>query len=165
MNALLATLKKPYFLRAFGIRLALFALGWLVLVSGQLSDLWFVALSLILTVLISLWCVPPRQWLLRPRGVIAFFPYFLLTALRGGWDVARRVFLPSVPVEPDFLTFQIYPDPRKSLLLAWVISLLPGTASCLIEGDRIVVHVLDKKLPVKKEIDELRERLERLFCG
>jgi multicomponent Na+:H+ antiporter subunit E len=100
---------------------------------------------------------------LRPLGVARFFPYFLITALRGGWDVARRVFFRTVPIDPDFITIEHDRDPRKTLILAWVISLLPGTASCVITEESIVVHVLDKKLPVTEEILELQNRINEMF--
>jgi multicomponent Na+:H+ antiporter subunit E len=151
-------------LRSFLLRFAIFAAGWLILLGGQqLSDIWFVILCLAATTVISIYSVPPGQWVLRPLGIARFFPYFLLTALRGGWDVARRVFFRTVPIEPDFITIEHDRDPRKTLILAWVISLLPGTASTLITDERIVVHVLDKKLPVTEEIQELQNRINEMF--
>jgi multicomponent Na+:H+ antiporter subunit E len=156
--------KNRFLLKSFLLRFAIFAAGWLVLLGGQqLSDIWFVILCLAATTAISIYSVPPGQWNLRPLGVIRFFPYFLITALRGGWDVARRVFFRTVPIDPDFVTIKHDRDQRKTLILAWVISLLPGTASCLITEDSIVVHVLDKKLPVNEEIMELQSRINEMF--
>lgn len=149
--------------RAFLTRLLLFFGGWIILVGGQLSDLWFVALVLLSTTAISLYCIPPAQWNLRPVAVAAFVPYFLLTAIRGGWDVARRAFYPTVPIDPDFLTVTVDDDHRRTLLLTWIISLLPGTAGCEIHDDRtLTVHVLDKRLPVAAEIKELQRRIARM---
>jgi multicomponent Na+:H+ antiporter subunit E len=159
-------LKSNLLLKSFLLRFAIFAAGWLILTGGQkLSDLWFVILSLVATTVISIYSLPPGQWVISPLGVVRFFPYFLITALRGGWDVARRVFFRTVPIDPDFVTIEHDRDPRKTLVLAWVISLLPGTASCLITEESIVVHVLDKKLPVKEEILELENRINEIFAG
>jgi multisubunit Na+/H+ antiporter MnhE subunit len=77
--------------------------------------------------------------------------------------VARRVFFRTVPIDPDFITIEHDRDPRKTLILAWIISLLPGTASTLITEESIVVHVLDKKLPVAEEILELQNRINKIF--
>ncbi len=150
---------------SFLLRFALFAAGWLVLAGEpSLSDLWFVILCVAATSVISIYSIPPGQWVLRPLGVVRFFPYFLLTALRGGWDVARRVFFRTIPIAPDFVTIEHDGDPRKTLILAWVISLLPGTASTVITEESIVVHVLDNRLPVAEEISELQNRINALFA-
>ncbi|MFO8002201.1 MAG: hypothetical protein R6U46_13225, partial [Marinilabilia sp.] len=53
----------------------------------------------------------------------------------------------------------------KTLILVWIISLLPGTASTAITGETIIVHVLDKNLPVVREIQELKSRINEMFVG
>ena len=164
MNTGIKNLKRSILLKSFLLRFALFAAGWLILVGGQqLSDILFVILFLAATTVISMYSVPPGQWVLRPLGVVRFFPYFLFTALRGGWDVARRVFFRTIPIDPDFVTIEHDRDPQKTLVLAWIISLLPGTASTVITEESIVVHVLDKKLPVIEEIQELQNRINEIF--
>jgi multicomponent Na+:H+ antiporter subunit E len=166
MKTGIKNLKRSILLKSFLLRFAIFAAGWLILVGGhQISDIAFVILFLAVTTIISMYTVPPGQWVLRPLGVIRFVPYFLITALRGGWDVARRVFFRTVPIDPDFITIEHDRDPRKTLILAWIISLLPGTASTLISEESIVVHVLDKKLPVAEEIQELQNRINEMFVG
>jgi multicomponent Na+:H+ antiporter subunit E len=138
----------------------------MILVGGQkISDILFVIICIAVATVISIYSVPPRQWLLRPLGVAKFFPYFIITAVRGGWDVARRVFFRIVPIDPDFITIEYDKHPQKTLVLAWVISLLPGTASCEIGEEGIVVHVLDKKLPVVEEIKELQKRIDEIFVA
>jgi multicomponent Na+:H+ antiporter subunit E len=164
MKTGIKNLKSSILLKSFLLRFAIFAAGWLILVGGQqLNDIWFVILCIAATTVISIYSVPPGQWDFRLLGVARFFPYFLITALRGGWDVARRVFFRTVPIDPDFVTIEHDRDPRKTLILAWVISLLPGTASTLITEESIVVHVLDKKLPVTEEIQELQNRINEIF--
>ena len=164
MKTGIKNLKSTILLRSFLLRFVLLAVGWLVLSGGyQISDIWFVILCLTATTAISIYTVPPGQWVINPLGVARFFPYFLVTALRGGWDVARRVFFRTVPTDPDFITIQHDRNPQKTLILVWIISLLPGTASSLITDDSIVVHVLDKNLPVAEEIQELKSRINQIF--
>lgn len=164
MNNNIKNLKSRALIQSFLLRFAIFAAGWMVLVGGQkISDIWFVILFVTATTVISIYTIPPGQWLLRPLGVVRFVPYFLITALRGGWDVARRVFFRTVPIDPDFITIEHDRDPKKTMVLAWVISLLPGTASTVITGETIVVHVLDKNLPVTEEILELQNRINEMF--
>lgn len=157
-------LKWITLLKCFLLRFVIFAAGWLVLLGGlHLSDIWFVILFLVATSAISMYTVPPGQWVLRPVAVVRFFPFFLITALRGGWDVAQRVFFRTVPIDPDFITIENDQDPRKTLILVWIISLLPGTASTVITENTIIVHVLDKRLPVDQEIQELKSRINEMF--
>ena len=166
MHTDLKKLKWSTLLISFLRRFVLFAAGWLVLLGGlHLSDHWFVLLFITGATVISIYTVPPGHWTIRPLEVVRFFPYFLLTALRGGWDVARRVFYRTVPIDPDFIAIENDPDPRKSLVLVWIISLLPGTASTVITEDTIIVHVLDKKLPVAEDIQELKNRINKIFVG
>jgi multicomponent Na+:H+ antiporter subunit E len=164
MKTDIKNLKRGMLIKSFFLRYSTFAAGWFILIGGrQISDIGFVLLFLTVTTVISIYSVPPGQWALRPIGVVRFFPYFLIMALRGGWDVARRVFFRNVPIDPDFITIEHDRNPQKTLVLAWIISLLPGTASCLIRDDTIVVHVLDKKLPVTEEIRELQNRINEMF--
>ncbi len=164
MKTGIKNIKNSTLIKSFFLRFAIFAAGWIILVGGQkVSDIGFVILFVTATTIISIYTVPPGQWVFRPLGVARFIPYFLITALRGGWDVARRVFFRTVPIDPDFVTIEHDPDPRKTLILAWVISLLPGTASAVITEETIVVHVLDKKLPVAEEIRELENRINEMF--
>ncbi len=164
MKTGIKNIKNSTLIKSFFLRFAIFAAGWIILVGGQkVSDIGFVILFVTATTIISIYTVPPGQWVFRPLGVARFIPYFLITALRGGWDVARRVFFRTVPIDPDFVTIEHDPDPRKTLILAWVISLLPGTASAVITEETIVVHVLDKKLPVAEEIRELKKRINEMF--
>ncbi len=152
--------------RSFLFRFALFAAGWVILLGGEMpGEILMAALFLIATTIISIYSVRPGQWALRPLGVLRFFIYFLIMALRGGWDVAQRVFFRIVPTDPDFITIKHELDPLKTLILAWVISLLPGTASCVIKHRTIMVHVLDKNLPFRNEIKELQTRIEEMFVN
>ena len=44
---------------------------------------------------------PRLRWL----GLLLFAAIFLRESIRGGWDVARRVLQPSLPVDPGFIRF------------------------------------------------------------
>jgi multicomponent Na+:H+ antiporter subunit E len=166
MKTGIKNLKSSTLVKSFLLRFVIFAAGWIILVGGQkVSDIVFVILFVTATTVISLYTVPPGQWRLSPLGVARFFPYFLITALRGGWDVARRVFFRTVPVDPGFVTIEHDRDSRKTMILALVISLLPGTASAVISEETIVVHVLDKTLPVTEEIRELQIRINAIFSS
>ncbi|MFP4065772.1 MAG: Na+/H+ antiporter subunit E [Bacteroidales bacterium] len=166
MKTGIKNIKVSTLVKSFLLRFAVFAAGWFVLVGGQqISDIVFVILFLVGTTVVSIYSVPPGQWVISPLGIIRFFPYFIITAIRGGWDVARRVFFRHVPVDPAFVTIEHGRDPRKTLILVWVISLLPGTASTVLNEETIIVHVLDKKLPVDQEVRELKKRIDKMFVN
>lgn len=157
--------RNPILIKTFWVRLVLLSVGWFILVGGQLSDLWFVALIIILTTIISLYCIPEGVWNLKPFAVLAFIPFFIKNSIRGGWDVARRTFYRSIPLSPDFITVNLSKDKAKDLILIWTISLLPGTASCEIQGETLIVHVLDKNLPVAEEIEILQKQISKFRNG
>lgn len=157
-------LTKSALLRSFLGRFLFFFAGWVVLLEGKMpGDLWLVAVFLTATTAISIYSVPPGKWVFRPLGVIRFFIYFITAAVRGGWDVAKRVFLKRVPIDPAFIPVNHYRDPLKTLLLTWVISLQPGTTSCEIKDRTIVIHVLDKNIPIEQDIKKLQERIDKIF--
>jgi multicomponent Na+:H+ antiporter subunit E len=147
---------------AAAIRLAAFFGVWMILTQGRLSDLAFVVPLLAATAAISLWSVPPRQWRIRPSGVLRFAPWFLWAAIRGGVDVARRVFPARMPIDPAYVTVAIDASANQRLLLALTVSLLPGTATCRISDDRLLVHCLDQNQAVEAEIQDLSARIRRL---
>ena len=47
--------------------------------------------------------------------------------------------------------------------MANVVSLLPGTLSADIDGDGLVVHALDGRLPVTEQLAVLESRVADLF--
>jgi len=106
-----------------------------------------------------------RRQRFRGAGLPSFLAFFLLESLRGGLDVARRVFHPRLPVAPGFVTFETtLPDGSPRLLFANVVSLLPGTVSAGIEGNRIRVHALDARADVEDALRALETRVARLFA-
>jgi len=102
----------------------------------------------------------------RWQAVPGFFLYFLRSSLAGGLDVSRRVFDPRLPVSPGFVDYHpgLPPGPGRVLFVN-MISLLPGTVSAGLEGDRLIVHALDAGANVESELRSLEERVGRLFGG
>lgn len=157
-------LNRSILFKSFVGRSVLFTAGWIVLLGGQKpSEIWLVSIFLAATTVISIYSIPPRKWGLRPLGIIRFFFFFIIATVRGGWDVSKRVFQRNVPTDPEFITVDHYSDLIKTLILAWVISLQPGTTSCVIKKKKTVIHVLDKKIPVAEEIRILKRRIDEMF--
>jgi len=100
------------------------------------------------------------RWVALP----GFLLFFLRSSMAGGVDVARRVLDPRLPVSPGFVAYRTkLPEGPGRVLFANVISLLPGTVSAGLEGDRLVVHALDAESAVEKALRDLEERVGRLF--
>lgn len=108
----------------------------------------------------------PRAARFRLVGFLRFIPYFLRISLLGGVDVARRAFLPSMPIEPGFLKFPLRLDPPGpgAAFFAAVISLIPGTLCVEHEGGQsVLVHVIDLQAPVNEELQRLEEKVAAIF--
>ena len=50
------------------------------------------------------------------------------------------------------------------MVLADVLSLLPGTLSTAFDGDALLLHVLDERQPAERQVRVLEERLAAVFA-
>lgn len=93
-----------------------------------------------------------------------FAPWFLVQSVRGGVDVARRAFTPSLPLAPDFTLYRLrLPEGPARVLFVNTISLLPGTFSARMEGDDLRVHLLADDGNATRRLADLEVRVGRLF--
>ena len=147
-------------------RAALLALLWWMLAEGRFDAPLFAAALVGAAAGASLALQPPprsrRRW--RPSHLPRLTFYFLRLSLLGGWDVARRAFAPSVPVQPALVRFELELEAGFPMVLfTWLVSLTPGTASVTIEGTVLVVHALDVRLAVEERLRELERHVAALF--
>ncbi len=148
----------------FLITLALAAGLWWVLAGGDVTS-WKIGVpAAFAAAAISLLQPPPRRQRLRLRGTLRFIPYYLYQSARGGVDVARRALSPSLPLAPGFVPFvtRLPRGPARTFFMA-VISLLPGTLSVRIDGNQLMIHVLDMHLPIAESLGALEARVLDLF--
>ena len=147
-------------------RAALLALLWWILTEGRFDAALFATALVCAAAGASLALQPPprprRRW--RPAYLPRLTFYFLRLSLLGGWDVARRAFTPSLPVQPALVRFELELEAGFPLVLfTWLVSLTPGTASVTIEGRVLVVHALDVRLAVEEKLRELELQVAALF--
>lgn len=137
---------------------------WLVVDEGHLDSLIVgIPLSLIAAV-VSVRLYPGPMPRLRPFGATKFAGYFIVQSFLGGLDVASRAFRPSMPLEPANVVYELrLPRMASRILFLNTVSLLPGTLSSELDGDRLVVHVLDCSQPVLQELAKLEERIAEVF--
>jgi multicomponent Na+:H+ antiporter subunit E len=101
---------------------------------------------------------------LSPLGLLAFIPFFLDQSFRGGFDVARRAFAPSLPVAPAFLDYRTrLPAGPAQVFFVNCISLLPGTFSARVEAGEIRVHLLTDDGSGPQRLRRLETKVASLF--
>jgi len=147
---------------SIALRGATFVLLWWILTEGTLEDPVFILGAVALALWASYRLCPLGEWRWRPWPLLCFLPYFLWNSLLGGIDVASRAFRPSMPLEPEIIEFPLRVSEKPALLVAWIASLLPGTASVSLDNGILWIHVLDTRLPVREKLRELERRLEPL---
>ncbi|MFO7876465.1 MAG: Na+/H+ antiporter subunit E [Desulfovermiculus sp.] len=143
------------------IRVCVFALLWWGL-TGSSRD-WPLAMVFVLGAAISsliLYCPIP----FRPTGLVRFIPFFLVSSLQGGLDVARRAFSPAMPLQPGLIIYNLrIVHPVAKVVFIWVVSLLPGTASVHLDGQRLHIHVLDVRLDHALKFEKLEHYVSELL--
>lgn len=140
------------------------AAAWAVLNWGDLES-WLVGVPTILLALgLSSLLPAARPMRLTFSGSLSFAWYFVVQSVRGGWDVARRVIDPRLPLEPGFHRHRVaLPEGPARVFFENAVTLLPGTLSAELEGDAVIIHCLDLTQPVAKDLLDLEERIARLF--
>lgn len=98
----------------------------------------------------------------RTAALIAFAGYFVGRSLIGGADVAWRALHPRLPIEVHELAYPLAlrGDASRTLFVA-VISLLPGTLACGLDGDRVRLHSISGD--PTGQARALEGRIARLF--
>lgn len=144
-------------------RALLFLLTWWALAEGSL-DRWPFALAMAgLATYVSIALLPPPRWRFRWQALPSFALYFLHQALLGGIDVSWRALHPQLPIKPGFSRHPLQLEPLAArLLMAWTVSLLPGTLSVELETDCLEIHSLNTDQP-DQALAELEAKVGTLF--
>lgn len=140
------------------------ALVWWVLAAPR-TDAWVAgAIAVVLGVAIHTALGGRRDTGIRPVALPAFVPFFLWQSVRGGLDVARRAFTPSLPLAPGFIDYRVgLPEGPARVFFVNCISLLPGTFSADLQGRMLRVHLLADDGSGQERLVDLEARVGRLF--
>jgi len=126
-------------------RTALFVLAWIVVSEGDLGSLVMGVPFALLAAVLSTALVPRGMPRIKAAGTLRYLRFFVVQSVLGGIDVAGRALRPSLPLDPGCIWYPIRVTGRPArVLFANTISLLPGTLSARIQGDRLEVHMLDR---------------------
>jgi multicomponent Na+:H+ antiporter subunit E len=148
------------------------SLGWLAVLAGvwwvlafPRTDAWGAGgLAVLVGVLLHTALGGRAGGRLHVRGAVAFAPFFLAQSIRGGFDVARRALTPSLPLAPAFLEFRTrLPEGAPRVLFVNCISLLPGTFSAEVTGERVKVHLLAREDGAEERLARLEAKVAGLF--
>lgn len=153
-------------LKVFFVRLLLFTALWWVLALGSFAEPALVIVSILAATFTSMALWPAGTWRWRSVGLARFLPWFLWMSALGGWDVARRAFDPSLPIDPGFVyvTLDLRSDPAR-VFLVWVLSLIPGTVASRLEKNSLTIHVIDRRKWTDETVRELEQHVMQLFRG
>lgn len=104
-------------------------------------------------------------WRMSIPGALRFAGWFALASVRGSLDVAGRALAWRMPLAPGFRSYEtdLPPGPAR-LVFVNAITLLPGTLSAEIAGNRIEVHMLDTESDLEAELAPLEARVRDLFA-
>lgn len=151
-------------LRVVLVRTAFFCVLWWTLTGGSLYG-WITGLIVVgLVVMVSLRLHPPGRGYVRLFAIPAFFIFFLAKSIKGGVQVAAMALRPRLQLHPDVLELHLrLPHESERIFLASLMSLLPGTISAGLEGNRLQLHVLDSRLPIEHEVRDAEAHVARLF--
>ena len=106
----------------------------------------------------------PQENTLRILVLVRYLPFFLYKSFVSGVDVMFRVLHPRLPIDPGLVDFPLtIPHQAGRIFLANSISLLPGTLSVRLNDQFLIIHVLDKGLPVLTTIQDLERRVAALY--
>ena len=150
--------------RAAVWRSALFSLLWWALSDGR-ADSWGVgSVSILAAVSLSLYLLPPVPTTVSRIGLLRFLLFFFLQSLRGGVQVAAFALRPRLALRPGLHEVALrLPEGVGRVLLANTLSLLPGTLSVGLRGDRLCLHVLDERVAAEAEVRRAESRVAQML--
>lgn len=148
---------------AFALRASALAILWWVLVEGRHDALWMAVPVVLAGAYVSVLLRADRARL-RAGALLRFTVFFLRESLRGGVDVALRAVRPQPRLRPALVAIRLRlpPGPAR-VLLADLMSLLPGTLSAALEDDRLIMHVLDERMPLEPSLRTAEAHVAGVF--
>ncbi|MGK2953200.1 MAG: Na+/H+ antiporter subunit E [Thiobacillus sp.] len=150
--------------RAFLWRSALFAGLWWALTDGR-ADSWGVGgVSILAAVMLSLRLLPPVPTYVSRIGLLRFLLFFFFQSLRGGTQVAWFALRPRPGLRPGIHEISLrLPEGIGRVLLVNTLSLLPGTLSVGLQGNRLCLHVLDEQASTEADVRHAEIRVAHML--
>lgn len=139
---------------------------WVVLIGPHAGDIVVGLITAAAATWVSLRLLPAGTAHVRPMALPGLALRFAWQSVVAGWDVARRVLDPRLPVRPGFAVYPVGfpPGPARNLFTT-LTSLLPGTVPAGDEGGTLLYHCLDVEQPVAAQLAEEEAALSRALGG
>ncbi len=151
------------------VSLAALGVLWLLLTAGNPAS-WLLGVPTALWAWVTYRHLRAERHVPGPRisgwGALQFIPYFLRESIRGGVDVAWRVWSPHVAVQPDFFHYSVtLPAGVARAFFVYVIGLLPGTLTVeATDNGQLYIHALNAGSANPQGVATLERRIAAL-CG
>ncbi len=150
--------------RRFAVKLVALALIWGVLTEFRVDALYFGVPAILLGAALVFAMPVAPGWRISPAGAVSFALWFAVQSVRGAVDVAQRAFSPAMPLRPGFRSYAPdLPGGAPRVMFLNTITLLPGTLSAEVEGDEVIVHMLDTRADLEADLGALEARIAALF--
>lgn len=145
-------------------RAAFFGLLWLILTGAEVGS-WVIGIPSVLgATAMSLALRPDRPVGVSVIGWLKLIPFFLWKSAVGGWDVARRVISPRMPIRPGFLSYHLrLREDGARWFFVHIVSLMPGTLSTRLDDSTLTLHALTVNAGVESELRATESRVAEAF--
>ena len=128
---------------------------WVALAGLDLEGVVVGAVVIAAAVAIGIALAPEAPRPVRLGRAFRLLPVFVWQSVLGGIDVARRAFDPRLPLAPGWLVLPAkLPDGAPRVVLGGELSLLPGTLVAGTKNGQFIVHVLDKRQPIRPALEK-----------
>lgn len=151
-------------MQALLLRAALFAALWWVLAEGR-NDGWLLgALAVATATWTSLRLQPPSIGAGTPAAFARFLAFFVRSSWLGGLQVTAMALRGRAALQPGMVEWRTtLPAGGARMLLVYVVGLMPGTVGVDLNGDTLLIHALDERLPVAAETRALEDVIRQLW--
>ncbi len=145
-------------------RFLVLAALWAVMAGPDPAGLGVGVLAAAAAAALSLRLMPPGPGRLQPAAGLRLLASFARGSLMGGIDVARRAFHPRMPIHPGWTRhpLRLAPGPRRAWLGDY-LSLMPGSLAAGDDGRDLLVHCLDARQDVGRELASHEAQWEALL--
>lgn len=142
----------------------LFLFLWWIVTEGS-RDGWLLGMVAVSGALwLSLRLAAPMTTPFSLIGMGVFLGFFVASSVRGGIHVALIALRGRRALRPGTLEVRLpFSSAAPRILMAGVLSLMPGTVSVCLDDRRLRVHVIDERMPIAVEVKALEERIARMF--
>lgn len=143
-----------------------FSLVWWGAAEGNLATWPLAVLAVTAAVVVSLRLLPPGKFSVPPVSALAGFGFFFIRqSFRGGLQVSWLALQRRPQLHPAVLAVPLtLPPGLPRMLLTGTLGLMPGTLGVRLEDTFLYLHVLDRRMPIAEETEQLAAHIARL-CG